>query len=324
MSTTPQPEHPPLTEEEEQPIDSVPMYRKGKIVIPLLLGVAILSVVLWKWYMGTMEYVNTDDAFIDGNRVTVSAKILGRIVVLAADEGDAVQQGGILVQMDDSDLKAQEAQAKAALTLSQENVKLADVNLAKARDDFRRSEQQFRERIIPQEQFDHAQNELEAARARQAIGGAQVASARAQLDVVKTQRQNTVILAPMNGIVSKRWALPGDVVQPAQPILSVYNLDSVWVTAQLEETRISALKLGDVVDITVDAYPDIPFRGKVVQLGTNTAAQFSLIPPNNASGNFTKVTQRIPVKISIAPVTPPRTPAPLLPGMSVEISVKVH
>jgi membrane fusion protein (multidrug efflux system) len=322
MSESQQPHNAPPSEEEEQSIDSVPMYRKGKVVIPLLLVIAIVSVLLWKWYVGTLDYVRTDDAYIDGDRVTVSARILGRIVFIAAVEGDSVKEGSVLVRLEDSDLRAQESQAGSALALSQASLKLADVNLSKAQDDFRRSEQQFREQIIPKEQFDHAQNELEAARARQAIGGAQVVTARAQLEVVRTQMENTVIRAPMDGIVSRRWALPGDVVQPAQPILSVYDLDSVWVTANLEETRIAALKLGDRAEVSVDAYPDVHFEGKVVQLGTNTAAQFSLIPPNNAAGNFTKVTQRVPVKISLGPVAQHATP--LLPGMSVEISVKVR
>jgi membrane fusion protein (multidrug efflux system) len=101
-------------------------------------------------------------------------------------------------------------------------------------------------------------------------------------------------------------------------------MDSVWVTANLEETRVAPLHLGDAVAIDVDAYPDDAFTGRIIQLGTNTAAQFSLIPPNNASGNFTKVTQRIPVKISIARVAKGSGRTPLLPGMSVEVSVKVR
>jgi membrane fusion protein (multidrug efflux system) len=324
MSESKAPKQAPAFEEEEQSIDAVPMYRKGKVVIPALVIVIAVSALLAKWYFGAKDYVTTDDAYIDGNRVTVSAKILGRINMLAVDEGDTVKQGAILVRIDDTDLRAQENQAAAALTLAQENLKLAGVNLSKAQDDFKRSDQQYRDKIIPKEQYDHAQNELDAARTRQSIAGAQIASARAQLGVIQTQILNTVIAAPMNGIVSKRWALAGDVVQPAQPILSVYNMDSVWVTANLEETKIAALKMGDAVDIDVDAYPDAVFQGRVIQLGTNTASQFSLIPPNNAAGNFTKVTQRVPVKISIAPAPGQKGSMPLLPGMSVELSVKVR
>jgi membrane fusion protein, multidrug efflux system len=313
----------PRSEEEEQSIASVPLYRKARIVVPILLLIVVAALGLGKWYLSTRDFVTTDDAYVDGNRVTVSAKMLGRITTLAVDEGDSVHEGSVLVQLDDTDLRAQELQARASLALAAENQKLASVSLARAQDDFTRAEQQYHESVIPKEQFDHAQNELEAAHTRQAIAGAQIGAARAQVGVVESQLLNTVIRAPMNGVVSKRWALPGDVVQPAQPILSVYNLDSVWVTANLEETRISSLKLDDPVAIDVDAYPDEKFEGRVIQLGTNTASQFSLIPPNNASGNFTKVTQRVPVKMSIVPTGKQHGACPLLPGMSVTVSVKV-
>lgn len=310
-------------ESEEQSVESVPIYRRAKVAVPAVLIVLAASAVLWKWYVGTKDVVSTDDAFIDGNRVTISAKILGRITTLTVHEGDSVRTNQMLVLIDDADLRAQEAQANAALALAGENLKLAGVSLAKAQDDFRRADQQFRDNVIPKEQFDHAQNELEASRTRQSIASAQVATARAQVGVVEAQLKNTRIVAPMNGTVSKRWALVGDVVQPAQPILSVYSMDSVWVTANLEETKIAALKTGDPVTVEVDAYPSIPFSGRVLQLGTNTAAQFSLIPPNNASGNFTKVTQRVPVKISVVR-DDGGTPVVLLPGMSVEVSIRIR
>jgi membrane fusion protein, multidrug efflux system len=323
MSTTPKTPAIPPSEEEEQSIDAVPMYRKAKIVIPVLLVLIIGAVAFGKWYLGRRDFVSTDDAFVDGNRVTVSAKILGRISTLGADEGDTVKSGMVLVRIDDTDLRAQEAQAQASLRLAGENQKLAAVSFTRAQDDFKRAEQQYRDKVIPKEQFDHAQNELDAARTKQSIASAQIATAHAQVQVVESQLLNTTILAPMNGVVSKRWALPGDVVQPAQPILSVYNLDSVWVTANLEETNISTLNIGDEVAIDVDAYPDDHFTGRVTQLGTNTAAQFSLIPPNNASGNFTKVTQRVPIKISIAGAGAEASRRRLLPGMSVYVTIKV-
>ena len=115
--------------------------------------------------------------------------------------------------------------------------------------------------------------------------------------------------------------MKGDVVQPGQPIFSVYDNTDLWVTANYEETKISRISLGDSVAISVDAFPDNQFYGKVIQLGTNTASQFSLIPPNNASGNFTKVTQRVPVKISIEQVNS-SDKVTLLPGMSVEVDIK--
>ena len=276
--------------------------------------------------MGMRDFVSTDDAYIDANRVAISAKILGRVDTLLTDEGDTVQEGQVVVRLDDIDLRAQEAQARSAFALAQENINLAKVNLDRAQTDFKRAATQFRQNVIPKEQYDHTESELESAKARYNIAIAQSNTARAQLGIVETQLRNTVISSPMTGVVSKRWVLPGDVVQPGQPIFSVYDLKNIWVTANLEETSLTALHENDKVAITVDAYPDQTFSGKVFQIGSNTASQFSLIPPNNASGNFTKVTQRVPIKISIEQDSSSADPrlVQLLPGMSVEVKVRVR
>lgn len=311
---------------DEESIESVPLYRNFKIVIPLFIVVLGIAIVSWHYYITARDYVMTDDAYIDGNRVSISAKILGRIDRLTVDEGDTVQQGQVLVNLDDSDLRAQEAQAKASLVLAQENILLAKVNLDKTRDDFQRDSTQFKQNIITKEQFDHALSEYESAKARGSIANAQTLAARAQLGIIETQLKNTIITSPMTGVVSKRWVFVGDVVQPGQPVFSVYDLKNIWVTANLEETSLEALRSSDKVEINVDSYPDVKFSGKVFQIGSNTASQFSLIPPNNASGNFTKITQRVPVKISIAQTgsANPRQRVDLLPGMSVEVKVKVR
>ena len=151
-----------------------------------------------------------------------------------------------------------------------------------------------------------------------------VGTARAQVTVIETQLENCIILSPVTGIVAKRWVLPGEVVQPGQPVFSVYDRSETWVTANLEETSLHAVHLDQEVEIAVDSYPDRSFSGRVFEIGSSTASQFSLIPPNNASGNFTKVTQRVPVKISIREDAPPGArPAELLPGMSVEVRIRV-
>jgi membrane fusion protein, multidrug efflux system len=307
------------------PIESVPLYRNVKVVIPLFLVVLAIAIFAWLYYVRLRDFVSTDDAYIDGDRVSVSAKILGRIDQLIVDEGDTVYQGQVLVKLTDNDPRAQEAQAKASLALAQENILLAQVNLSRAKDDLQRATTQFQQNIIPKEQYDHAQNEYESARARYNISNAQIVAAKAQIGIVEVQLSATVIKSPMAGIVSKRWVLTGDVVQPGQSIFTIYNVKDVWVTANLEETSLSNLRLGDKVDISVDTYPNIKFIGTILRLGSNTASQFSLIPPNNASGNFTKVTQRVPIKISIERTDTKRSQdVNLLPGMSVEVKVKVR
>ncbi|MGA9405537.1 MAG: HlyD family secretion protein [Bacteroidota bacterium] len=327
---------PPATDQREmqskngngdaEPIESVPLYRNFKVVIPLFIVLFGLAFVTWQYYINARDFIATDDAYIDGNRVSISSKMLGRIDQLLVDEGDTVHEGEVLVKLDDSDLRAQEEQAKASLTLAQENISLAEVNLDKAQTDFRRDSTQFKGNIIPKEQFDHSKSEYESAKARSSIAKAQAVAANAQLGIIETQLQNTIITSSMNGVVSKRWALVGDVVQPGESIFSVYDLKDIWVTANLEETSLEALRSSDKVEITVDSYPDIKFFGKVFQIGSNTASEFSLIPPNNASGNFTKITQRVPIKISIERTAGanPQRHIDLLPGMSVEIKVRVR
>jgi membrane fusion protein (multidrug efflux system) len=310
----------------DQPVDSVPLFRNFKVVIPLFVIILGCAIAAYYWYMGTREYVTSDDAFIDANRVAVSTKVLGRIDTLTVSEGDTVRAGQVLVRLDDTDLRAQMNQARAAFALALENIALANVSLQKAQLDFKRASAQINDNVITKEQYDHAQSELESAKARYNISVAQSNSTKAQIGIIETQLRNTVIASPMNGVVSKRWALPGDVVSPGQPVFTVYDLQNIWVTANLEETSIGLLRSADKVEMSVDAYSQVKFSGQLLQVGTNTASQFSLIPPNNASGNFTKVTQRVPVKISIKAVSGQTDlrDVQLLPGMSVEVKVKVR
>jgi membrane fusion protein, multidrug efflux system len=311
--------------EDEQAIESVPFYRNRNTVIALVLVIAGAAAASFFYIKNKREYISTDDAVIDGNRVSVGAKMLGRIDTLAVDEGDSVRSGRLLFRLDASDLRAQENQAIAAVVLARENVALAKVSLDRSAADFERASAQYKDKVIPAEQYDHAASDLESARARHRIAAAQARAADAQLGVVRTQLRNTEVGSPMDGVIAKRWALPGDVIQPGQAVFTVNDMKSLWVTANLEENRLAAIHPGDRVKIRVDAYPDIDFSGTVIQIGSNTAAQFSLIPSNNAAGNFTKITQRIPVKISIESQTGPGVrDIRLVPGMSVEVKVKVR
>jgi membrane fusion protein (multidrug efflux system) len=128
---------------------------------------------------------------------------------------------------------------------------------------------------------------------------AAVETTDAQINVLETQLKNTKLYSPSDGVISKRWLLPGDIIQPSQSVFTLTNDFNKWVVAYLEETNISGIYLGQKVRFTIDAFPHNKFYGKIFLVGSSTASVFSLIPANNASGNFTKVTQRIPVRISI-------------------------
>ena len=270
------------------------------------------------WLTQVRGFESTDNAAIDGRGVVVSAKSLGRIAVLAVDEGDRVAAGQVLVRLDDSDLRAQEALAASGIVCAERGAALARVNLERAAADFDRAARLYAQRNISQEQAEHARSAAAAAEAQLGVVLAQVDSARAALGVVEAQLRNAVLTSPVAGVVARRWVSAGEVVQAAQAILTVYDLDNVWVSANFEETKLSRLRVGAPVAIVVDAHPGVRVQGKVVSIGSATAAQFSLIPSGNAAGNFTKITQRIPVKIS---VERGGSGAALLPGMSVTVRV---
>ena len=239
----------PNTQNGGEDIDMVPLYRKKRVIIAFLFLVIAVVLSVWYWYMNMRNYVSTDDSYIDANRISISSKILGRIKLLAVDEGDTVTKGQVVIQLDDTELQAQLEQAKASLILSQERITLAQVNLDRAKDDFQRAELQYKKAVITKEQFVHTQKTLEGTQAEYGIAAAQVEVSRSQVKIVASQLQNMQISIPFDGVVVKRWVMADEVVQPGQPILSVYDLNNVWVTSNLEETKLGPVKTGDPVEI---------------------------------------------------------------------------
>ena len=306
----------------DAPAERKPLYKKVSFYTGIII-IAVIVIAGIKWYQGTLAYVTSDDAYIDADRLELSSKVLNRISSLYFSEGDTVKAGQIMAELDSTDFIANLNRARAFLNSAEAGAELAKVNLEKAQLDFNRAEAQLKDNIIPKAEYDNAQKKLEAAKAELKIALSKIPTSKAEIKVIETNLTNTKIYSPINGVVAKKWVLPGDIIQPGMPIYSIYESKDLWVTAMLEETKIASLSLGDSVEIDVDAYPSHIFKGKILKIGTNTAAQFSLIPPSNASGNFTKVTQRIPVKISIGNESNQPLKFGLLPGMSVEVKIKV-
>ncbi len=298
-----------------------------RIYIPLAIVILIVLAGAWYWYRDYSMYITTDDAHVDADNISVGSKILGRISSVYAKEGDLVKQGVLLADLDSTDLFAQRTQTSALMAQSQANlvqsevkfssdqksIRVLEINLERANEDMNRAKNQSEGGVITAEQFDHikkayetASAQLDAAKAQLLVSksmissaSASVETAKAQVKVLDTQLKNTRLYAPADGIVAKRWLLPGDVVQPGQSVFTLTLSRNLWVVAYIEETNISEIHPGQNVKFTIDAFPDVQFSGKVFLLGSSTASVFSLIPANNAAGNFTKVTQRIPVRISI-------------------------
>ena len=139
-------------EKSEQPIEETPLFKRKRLIIPIFLTVIILMAAAWSWYMQRFSFVSTDDAFVEANRATISSKVLGRITMLKADEGDTVACGDTLVRLDDADLIAQRMKTEAQVRFLSRNIEVADVTKEKALDDFNRIEKQFKSQIVSQEQ----------------------------------------------------------------------------------------------------------------------------------------------------------------------------
>jgi membrane fusion protein (multidrug efflux system) len=277
--------------------------------------------------------------------------MLGRINELFVDEGAVVKKGQLLAVLDSTDMVAQKNQTIAAKMLAEASVlqarakyqydlknnKVLEIALSKTQEDFDRAKIQFSGNVITQEQFDHAkkaletaQAQLEAARSMVNVSSAQiesaqaaVESAQAQINLISTQLNNSKLFAPSDGVIGKRWLMPGDIAQPGQSIFTIVNDNKLWVSIFLEETKLENLHVGQPVIFTLDTYSGVTFTGKILTLGSNTASQFSLIPASNASGNFTKVTQRVQLKISIDGVTEGKNLSDyrILSGMSAVVKI---
>ncbi|HEX8503753.1 MAG TPA: HlyD family secretion protein [Hymenobacter sp.] len=268
-------------------------------------------------------------------------------VLVTLDQADYQQR----VNAAEAALAAAQAQvtaARAAVGTAQANVRSAqstigvsEANQARLQKDLKRSTFLRQQDIIPQSEYDAVQANLRATSAQRATATDQVGVARQQvaaaqqqiavaqavvkqrqadLDNAKLQLSYTTITAPENGIVSRKNVQPGQVVAPGQQLFGIVGSARTWVVANFKETQLEDMKVGQPVKLEVDAYPSEEFEGHIESLSAATGARFALLPPDNASGNFVKVTQRVPVKIVLDKVDAQH---PLRAGMSVNAIVKV-
>ena len=315
-----------MENENQESIKETPKRKKGKLrslIIGLVLIAAVLGAGAW-WYIKHSEYVTTDDAYVDAYKVTVSSQIPGRIVKLYIDEGDHVQKGELLAQLDTTDYVARIQQAEVNLTEASLGIQLAEVKMEQAQINYDRAKEQYEDRLIPEAQYQNTEKAFQAAKVGLMLANAKIPVIHSTLYTLQTSLSHTRIYAPMDGVAAKRWVLPGDVVSPGQGIFTVFGTKEIWVTTMLPENDLHKVHIGDTAEMQVDAFPNATFKGVFYQFGNSTASQFSLIPPDNASGNFTKVSQRIPLKLTIIKTGgEPAGKVDLLPGMSVEVKVRI-
>ena len=279
--------------------------------------------------------VETDDAEVEGHIDPVLPRISGYVTEVAVQDNQRVAAGQVLVRIDTRDLQAKADLAEAALEnaraqvdVARANVKSAESLDARTAADLKRLSPLRAKEEISQQQFDAAAAAAEAAAAQHSAAARSVTAAQAQvgqkkadLDFARLQLSYAVVAAPAAGTVSKKNVEVGEMVQAGQPLLAIVEDGDLWVVANFKETQLKKMKVGQRATLAIDAYPGRQFSGRVDSLSAATGAKFALLPPDNATGNFTKVVQRVPVKIVFT--EPPDAAHPLRAGMSVNAVVRV-
>jgi membrane fusion protein (multidrug efflux system) len=292
------------------------------VLLGAVLAVGIVIFIGW-WRLTIYPFESTDDANLDGIEVGVSSEQAGRMMELLVDEGSVVKAGDPLFVVDDAVLASEKERSAAMVMNARDRVQLQRIDLELSERDFVRARREFEGGVISPEMMDHVQKRLEASEAELQAALSFVDVQLATLQGVEVRLAKCTTYAPCDGVIAKKWHDAGDVIGEGQTVLSLCNLGNLWVTAYLEETKLELVRLGQKVRLSLDAYPHREFMGEVMVVGAAAASQFSLIPPNNASGNFTKVTQRIPIRISLGDV-PEKEPLYLRPGMSVGVKIRTR
>lgn len=330
--------------------------RRGRLLRGLLAIVVLLLAAFALWYFAFGRWFEeTDDAYVQGNQVQITPQLAGTVVAIAADDGMRVEQGQLLVQLDPADtgVALQQAEANLARTVrqvrgmyrsvegAQAELNARQVSLKRARDDFARRKDLAATGAISNEELAHARDELAAAEA--AVAGSRetfersralvddtvvatqpdVQAAAAQLRQAWLNNARAGIVAPVAGYVARRSVQVGQRVQPGNPLMAVVPAEQMWVDANFKETQLRHMRLGQEVELRSDLYGnDVKYKGRIASLGLGTGSAFSLLPAQNASGNWIKIVQRVPVRIAIDAKQLAEHPLRIGLSMKAEVSLR--
>jgi len=318
----------------------------------LVLGPLAVLIVSAYVYMNSGRHATTDDAYVKASTVAVSAQVSGPITRVSVIENEHVNQGDVLFEIDDDTYRVAVDRAQAQLDTVDsvlqglvasyqqqvEQLELAKTNTAYTKREYERKQALLGQKLASPSDVDEARNEYDVARQQIPIIEQGLAQLRAQLGGDVTRRRedhsgyrtaratlesaqldlaHTIVRAPFDGIASK-VPEPGAYVIPGSPVMGLVSDTSVWIEANYKETELTHVEPGQSVEVNIDTYPGREWRGQVQSIAQATGAEFSVIPAQNATGNWVKVTQRIPVRISldIGPDDPP-----LRAGMSAVIDI---
>lgn len=331
-----------------------PQNGKRRKVLLLIAAVFIVIGILWAayWVLVLSKREKTDDAYVNGNRVVISAQVSGTVVALFADDTQLVKAGQVLVRLDPTD--SQTALSRAAAALAQtvrqvrqqkatagqydSEIETRKLELARAQADLAKREPLVADRAVAGEEVRHAQESVQLARAALTQAERQSLSAHALVDGVAVENnpavlqakdvyreawiaaQRNAVVAPVTGYVAERSVQLGQHIQAGEALMTVIPLHSLWVDANFKEVQLRDLRIGQKAEVRSDLYGgSFIFHGRVQGMSAGTGAAFSLLPPQNASGNWIKVVQRVPVRIQIDDAD--LVKSPLRVGLSATVTV---
>jgi len=333
--------------------------RNGRraLLLALLIGLFLAAGIGYGiyWALVARYAETTDDAYVGGNLVQITPQVSGTVLAIGADDTDYVKAGQTLVELDQADSRVALDQAEAALARSvrqvrnlmattgeiEANVALREAELARTRADLARRAPLAASGALPAEELHHARDAVASTQASLEAARQQLAAQRTLVDrtTVETHPDvqsaaarvreaylayaRTALPAPVSGIVARRSVQVGQRVGPGTPLMAVIPLDQVWVDANFKERQLLNLRAGQAVKLFADIYGSaVEFHGRVAGFGAGTGSAFALLPPQNATGNWIKVVQRVPVRIALDPAELAQHPLQL--GLSMEVEVDTH
>ena len=307
------------------------------------------------WALALRFFQSTDDAYVNGNIVQITPQISGTVVAIGADDTQFVKAGQMLVQLDQADAKIALDQAEAQLGKTvrevrnlfatsaslQATLEMRQSDLTRANEDFARRERLANSGAISREEQQHARDAVDSAKSALQAAQQQLVANRARVDRTTIEDHpdvrnaaahwrdayvafaRTALPAPVAGFVAKRAVQLGQRVSPGAALMAIVPLDQVWVDANFKEPQLASMRLGQPVTLTADIYGSkVKYHGKVVGFGAGTGSAFAVLPAQNATGNWIKIVQRVPVRILLDPQE--LAAHPLQIGLSMQVEVDTH
>ena len=323
----------------------------------IILAIVLVAAAGWGLYylLVARWHVTTDDAYVNGNLVRLTPQVAGTVIAINTDETQFVRRGEVLVQLDPRDTQVALAQAKATLAQTVRDVaqlfveeqrdaalvQTQQVQLSQTNEDVARDQPLIAVHGVSQETLQHEQNAVDTARAglkqaeatlastRAAIGGTtpathpRVLQSEAALRTAWLAAARTKVVAPVSGYVVRRAVQLGQQVTPSTEMLAIVPVDSMWIEANFKENQLSALRIGQRVHVEADMYGShVRYQGRVLGLTAGTGSALAVLPAQNATGNWIKIVQRLPVRIGLDPQELERNP--LFLGLSTTVKVDVR